>query len=410
MKIFQWIFGELVSKKVMPAQNRQDTHKHLRAITEQNGIRIQQRMIDSSGGARINLAEFNSIKQTKQAKKLIVFTVGNSDGYEREFELFLKMARSFPKVQIAAFNFRNVYASTGRATCEQDWIDDAKSVAYYYRSQGFKNKNILFCGHSLGGAISTMMAAQLYEEDCRQAKQFGAKQPKSIKLINNRSFANLVDVIMIGLLGTGICSMMNAALYGILMASAAALLGAGALVGAEVGLGVGLMTGFYSWVHPRFCYDILRPWFKLATHLVFGVMNAFDSYQKLPENSKDYLVAKNESVTTKYASLHHYLRKDREKNQRALAKEISQLEQIELQQDQDLNPRQQERLCKLKAELLNIKDSKLRHRYIDDGFMSHNDQLCQLTTYHQMRKGAMKEQINGQSVLINKVKRIHNLS
>ncbi|HET9843659.1 MAG TPA: alpha/beta hydrolase, partial [Gammaproteobacteria bacterium] len=312
MNIIRKLFGPAVSKIIMPAQKKEDLYGPVRAIQRDGNVNILNHFI-SAPKASINIAEFTSAPEVPIThKKIVIFSVGNNGNYEQYFYDYVNLARENPHWHIVGFNYRNVLASKGKAESEQDWINDAKSVILHFRNQGCENENILLCGHSLGGAIVTMAASQLYQEDQHAAKTNG-KNPagvKCVRCINDRSFSNLSEEIVISLLGHTRSSIINAVIFGVLVASISLLwvfcfpaIGGLTILSSLnlAGITAGAVLGV-SLLKDTIAYALVRPWVTMLADLTFGRMDALSQYQKIPEESKSYLIAKNDSVVKKAAS------------------------------------------------------------------------------------------------------------
>ncbi len=417
MNIIQWLFGPTASRKLMVSQNRKDEFEDLRKVKLRQGVRIQQEQLESSGGASINVSIFHKAKTTNH-KRVIVIAVGNGHGYEPKHSQLLKLAKKYPDALIAAFNFRNVHASTGIVYGEQDWIDDAKAVALYFRQQGFKNQDILFNGFSLGGAICTMMVNQLYQEDKKKAAPEDKDKVKAIRLVNQRSLSN-ISAELIGVMGQPISALINTAIYaitpGLLALGVSTLFGLGATLGAvsAIGLGIGAGVGILSAVVPTFCASMLMPWMRLFCHVTFGQMDALTAYHQIPEDAKDYIVARHDSRITEPASLHLGLRSATNKKKKNLWREIKSLSM----QADDLKSGTQKntllaRVMTLKNDLRNIHDCEVTHDVVPHmGHYVHNDPLIFFRTHNPLR-GPNHEnypQLSGQEVLESKIDRLFQI-
>lgn len=373
----------LLSRIIMPSRMRKDympdqiNWADLRINRTEKGVVIRNRKIKSTDNARIDCCEYVNAKGKKSAassKKVIIHAVGNFDVYENHTQEFITEAKKFPDTMVVGFNSRGVLASTGNPRSENDWIDDAVSLIEHYRAQGIKTENILLTGHSLGGAIVTLAAAKLYQQDCQKAK---LQNPRSkakipcVKLINNRSFANLTEAALF--LSRGAIGGIVGLMYGSLGAGLA-LLGGVSFFPTLAIFGSVLLTGLLA---KERCAPLLRPWLKGLLWLGFGTMDAARAYKTLPKDSVDYLTAKNDGIS----GLHRAL------------KTIH--------------------LAEPKKDLLNRKDSKIAGTNNNDSNFVHNAPLNQLFTYHRYRsnktKNTLPKQISGQEVMDRKIRRLFHI-
>lgn len=421
MNFVQWLVGPAISKIIMPSQLRVDKFQATRAVKQKNNVDIKHVGVNSTGGAVLDLATFEQPKKPHSKvkdRKLIIFFMGQSLPYETKFDYLIAMAKRYPNATIASFNFRNVGASTGRVSCEQDWVDDARAIVDHFRDLGFCNQNILLSGYSLGGAIATMMAHQVYQHDIKAAN--GQKNKvEPLRLISNRSLSDLIEEIIVSLLGKKVCATINTLTYSVLIGLAffampfmfgmGIAVGKAAMLSALVGTANGAILGAFSMLHEKFCYDMIRPWVTLVLKITFGKMDAISAYRELPEHAKDFLVVKNDSRIKKLSGLYYRI-KDEVKSTirdifRKYKKLVIKLDGVESTQEADTIKGQ---MSDIEDNLRDKFDCKLRHKIVPkDGHCAHVDRLDLLTTYHHMRGQAdTPPQIDGQTVLENKINRL----
>lgn len=398
--LFRWLFGYSTSLLIMPSQLMlaKDDPQFLKARESKaiNGIPFTNHSISSTHKASINFCEAtkNPAVPVKD-QKIIIHAVGNGDCYENHMNEYACLAQQFPNYRIIGFNFRGTMTSTGRAWSENDWIDDVKSVVKHYQAQGVSLDNILLSGHSLGGALVTMAAASLYQEAKEQAAhdKSDPKNVKSVKLLNNRSFANATEYVLITILG----KFGSAILAGLIYGSAIGLLMSASLLTMAV-----LATTFLlslNFITPRLAFGLMRPLVKGALWLSFGTLDAFSAYQSLPENCVDHIVAKNDTVINKLVGLHYALTPTHKEKKAECRKII-------------LENHDAKKKSAALSELLNLKDSKLI--FASDpsgsskanGFEAHNESLFFFRTNHKARGHSGHKQINGEEVLVRKIKRL----
>ena len=371
------IFGFPLSLAILPAQFLFYTKdKTLPSDHREGNINITFKSTPSTGRAHISFTELYSNQAHRQnikKQKIIIHATGNGDCYERHIEDYYRLANSMPSARVVGFNLRGVRKSTGWAWSENDWIDDTISVINYYRRQGVPSKNIVLSGHSLGGAVLTMAAAKLYEQE---------KNSESVNVLNNRSFSSLSDVVVKSFLSTFGSALILFGIFSPLLwlATTITLLNSFAIVG-------GLLAAS-TLLYKETPKILLKPIIEGILWLTFGTMNASKAYQKLPEGSKDYVYAKDDQLILKASSLHQSL-----KPQRTQMKAL-------------INQARQTR--RTHEQLLNMKDSSLCIKDVhrsEYGKYSHVLPLSYLQTHHQLR-----EKLSGQEVLFNKIRRLAKIT
>lgn len=151
-------------------------------------------------------------------------------------------------------------------------------------------------------------------------------------------------------------------------------------------------------IHPQIPEFFFHPILNTVLWLNFGRMDAFKAYQTLPNEAKDYIIAKDDSVIRERATIHYRLKGERKTQKQELRKQIS-------------NTSDRNEKASLRARLLNIKDSKLR--FADDNSISmeaHNCPTAYLKTFHKLRnEDSHHNQINGDIVMDNKCRKLLKL-
>ncbi|MGE4349172.1 MAG: hypothetical protein AB7D28_05365, partial [Candidatus Berkiella sp.] len=365
-------FGSFISKIIMPAQQLYPAAPHDPANQSySDSISSHLKLIKSSGNAQIGVRQFCSTTNLKITPdtKVILHAFGNADCVENhQFEL-QEASYSYKETIVAGMNFRNVGKSQGSVSSEKDWVDDAVAVINHYRSLGIPLKNILLNGHSLGGAILTMAASTIYKEELAALQKSkktitdNDKNECSPRLINNRSFSTLADEIMVSILhglGTGL---LTGTIYG-LLATLFVTTSTAWIIGGTL-----LASGL---IYPQIPEFFFRPILNTVLWLSFGRMDAFSAYQALPNEAKDYIIAKDDGVICERATIHYRLKSQRKTQKKELRKEIS-------------NTSDENEKVSLYARLLNIKDCKLR--FTADNSISveaHNCPMNYLKTFHKL--------------------------
>jgi hypothetical protein len=399
--LFRWLIGYPVSLLIMPSQLllAKDEPNYIQARERKDiqGIPFTNHTVTSTNQANINFCEAtkNPNNQVKD-QKIIIHAVGNGDCYENHMNEYAHLAAQFPDYRIVGLNFRGTMKSTGRAWSENDWIEDIKSVVKQYQDQGVSLQNILLNGHSLGGALATIAAAKIYEEakDKALKEKIDPKTVKSIKLLNNRSFANATEYVLMTMLGKRGTAILAGLIYGSIF---------GILFGASL-LSTAILTTTLlltlNFINPKISYTLMRPLIKCALWLSFGTLDAYSAYKSLPEDCVDHLVAKNDIVIGKMVGLHDALRPSHK------AKKIEYRKII-------LENHDAKKKAAALNELINLKDCNLilandpcEPLKSDAGMIAHNESLLFLRTQHKARGNSKNQQISGEEVLERKIRRL----
>lgn len=362
--------------------------------------------IPSTRRSNVALYETKSkdLKINKDAK-VILHAYGNGDCAENHLYELSHVQRKNPGAIVAGMNFRNVAASgPGNVQTEQDWIDDVIAAVNHYRKKGIPLKNILLHGHSMGGAVMTLAAAQIYQTEIEKLKKPEEELTEAQKLnacprlFNNRSFANLADEVMVSILGgfgTGLIVALMAVAVAMLLPFAGYTippLYIGAVAGGFVTSGL---------LFPQLPEFFLRPVLNTLLWLGFGRMDAFAAYQSLPEKAKDLIVAKDDGVIKQRATIHYKLKSQRQDIKKELREKIK--------KETNLSKKYQ-----LIDKLTDLKDCKVQYsesgkKDIQPSVEAHNVPLSMLNTYHKMRGSKAKSsltQVSGERVLNNKSKKL----
>lgn len=402
----RWITGFPISLALMPAQFLAEynalydiDYKKMRESRKEQGVTINNKTIGSTHGAVVDFCEVSDEAKKSlplQEQKVIIHAMGASDFYENHLHEYVALAKKNPDYRIIGLNFRGVMKSKGRAWSENDWVDDIITVVNYYLAKGVDIENILLHGHSMGGALSTLAAAKIYQDNLKKALKDNPKATtvKSVKLLNNRSFANLTDEIIISILRSKKSALLVGAVYGFLIG---VILGISPLISIGI-ITLGLLTTLS--ISERFIQKLLHPWLEVALWLTFGRMDAAQAYKSLPEHIVDHIVVKNDAVIRDKAGMHEALKPLRSAR-KAYLKTI-----IEKAQN-----KREKQVKTAYAELLNLKDSKVQLKEDpSQGFRAHVVPLDQLITYHHFRRqqpqDRLPKQLSGEEVANNKMERL----
>lgn len=354
--LFRWLLGKPLSWAILPAQFLRDgpTRQAARCSREEAGVRVTHLQVPTSTTSCIDLCEFVSLQSSLPPKKIIIHATGNGDCYENYMDEWLALAAKFPDCKIVGFNFRGVLGSKGYATSETDWIADAVALIEFYRAQGIQTENILLNGHSLGGAVLTLAAATLHARDITRLQQQGVP---AVKVLNNRSFSNLPDVVISLFNRLHITPLIASVPYGLLVACALSYPISGSIM-----LTASALYCVHAALSKTISGTLIRPGIRALLWLTFGTLSADTAAQRMPSQNIDYLVARHDPVIGKDASFHSAMSK-----------------------------------------LLNLKHCKLQ---CAPSMNSHVAPLFMMTTYYNEQTKQGSRSLNGQHVMESKMRRL----
>ncbi|MBP9721577.1 MAG: alpha/beta fold hydrolase [Gammaproteobacteria bacterium] len=299
------VFGHLISKALIRSQKFSKKKKEeiineaasVYLDTEFDNVSSKYLQVPSSGNAKITFVECRYLC-FDLPQKVIIHIYGRQDCVEKHSRELLQKALYFKahNITIVGLNLRNVMASTGIPRCQQDWIDDVKAVVDYYVQSGINLNNILLHGHSMGGAIATLAAAQLYKQELiKNKKSKKSKKSKNcIRVLNDRSFSTLPRVtvkLIFGGFGSGL--FVGCVFAGLALLILAPFIGVTAIA-------ISYFILFYSLVGGFVCPELMK---KLCTGIAnvilgvtFGCMNATQAYNSLPEEAKHFFKVKDDKI------------------------------------------------------------------------------------------------------------------
>lgn len=298
-------------KKIRISSEIDDTEEselsYVEKIVEET-VEKKSFLVDSSKGAKISCIQyryhterFSTQLHHVKSQKIIIHCYGRNDCVERHVGELLKKAELYKddNVTVVGMNFRNVMLSTGKPVCQQDWIDDVIAVVDKYVKQGIDLNDILLHGHSMGGAIVTIAAAQIYQRE-RLLSQ------KSVKIFNDRSFGTLPNIVVelifrgfgsglfIGIIVATITAIPAVAIYGLFGLALANLM----LVG-------GILSGlFIPKVAKALCWVVAN----IVLWPSFGLLEATKAYNSLPQEAKDFIFVKKDNIILGKSGLVHALK------------------------------------------------------------------------------------------------------
>lgn len=419
MKFIKNRIGPFVSRLIMPAQNCiiQEHRDISGSVSAVPGETIKT--VASTQGATIDVFEVAGTSVDAidiKNQKVFIHLHGSCIYYDVFKEFYRKLAKGNPDHRIVGFNCRNVQYSKGIATCEDDWVDDAVAVIRDYEKQGISLENIVLIGHSLGGAILTMAAARIYQEELASK---GKQAARSVKVFSNRSFSTVAHVVAEWLSGGKIGGLVDGLFFGgiyLTIKTISVLFNAGFLASVTAGLisslyivGITALLVGVGHIFPA-KPTLAKPFIRLLVdgflRLSFGPIDALSAYKLLPDNAKDHVMVKDDEVIPPKASLHYGLKPINSPRKQALRERIEKANKAILNGGVDEALQKELRDCT--EELLNLKDSKLR--LSSTNFLSteaHNWDPGFLRTYHKNRgKLGMPKQTDGAEIVQRKLVRM----
>lgn len=323
--IVRWTFGGLVSKFIMPSQSNYprreiDPNKlnKIRIVDKIDSHNIYgiDRIVASTGKAEIFFREYQSAREFSLNKlryspptsnnKIIISAVGNGDVADLAGNMLKNMAHNNLGCRVVGFDCRNVDRSRGRVKSENDWVADAMAVIdYYHNIHKIPYENIILFGHSLGAAILTMAAAQIYK---RELKKYGGDEPRGVYLINSRSFRDLPSVVaeyinLKGLTGGLVLALLGAAI----VFSTGFLFGFSLMIAGIVSGGIATLLVTYGLIFREQAKLIVKFIVGGLINYLFGKMEAAKAFEELPEERRDYIYVKDDEVIQK-AGIHQAMK------------------------------------------------------------------------------------------------------
>lgn len=163
------LWGNFLKKNQKKRRNHPDSSVH-----------VTRKSFQTSDGASLDTIELVA-NNNKKCKEYVVYCWGRADCYEFNLDRLASDALNLSK-KVVSFNFRGVAHSQGQVTSEHDLVNDTIFQIKRLIQKGVKPEKIILHGHSLGGAIGSLAVAQLHEEGY------------PVRLYNDRSFGNLIDV------------------------------------------------------------------------------------------------------------------------------------------------------------------------------------------------------------------------
>lgn len=177
---------------VLPAQEmfRKTPDPKLALWGHQNKtLELQEEYIPAKGGANLKtltVLNKNEAKKDIAEQRYVINFNPNAGRYQDNFNQMTRGANNL-FTHVVGFNYRNTAGSTWKPSdptanvIQKDLVNDGIAQVQHLLDKGVKAKNITLNGHSLGGAVATLVAAH-----------FHAKEEK-VYLFNDRSFSNLTN-------------------------------------------------------------------------------------------------------------------------------------------------------------------------------------------------------------------------
>lgn len=194
--------GKAVGRLVLPAAETQDPDtwpgqcyqkarknfetEEFTNTLEKYTLKKEHHIVETHDGAELDTLTISPKKINPTIKPMyIIKCLGNGYYYEAPATLNETVETVREKnCHYVLFNYRGVGKSTGAASSYEDLVTDALAQAQRLIDDGVDPENIIFDGHSLGGAISTVAAERLHK--LRDWK---------VRAYNDRSFSTTSSVV-----------------------------------------------------------------------------------------------------------------------------------------------------------------------------------------------------------------------
>ncbi|WED42561.1 protein SidB [Legionella cardiaca] len=298
--------GQLLSKMVLPASQSDFITT---STFDGGGLTHEHHTIQTHDGAKLDTLEITHDSQKdlkKEHQKYIINFVGNGMSYHQIVDEMQDDARELG-VNVIGFDLRGVNRSTAEdesiefinegepkpkkvAQSKDELVTDGIAQVQRLLDEGVSPENITLKAHSLGAGIASLVALHFHEQGIR------------INLFHGRSFSSITNNV-VGWLRTG------------------------------------LETGHLESTGGKVLGWIAKPFIKLALTLANWEINAGDAYRAIPEAYKDYMLVRtakadrtenvpDDPVIPHYASLHAFLKSDRQAKKAELDRHIEIAEKL----------------------------------------------------------------------------------
>lgn len=196
-----------------------------------------------------------------EEKKYTIYFEGNATFYENRIYGMANETRNHQRTVIG-FNYRGVGSSTGQTRSFNSMVEDGIAQVQRLLDEGATPENITVSGWSMGGAVATKVTEHFHQ------------QGQKINLVNDRSFSNLINVL-VGFIRT---------------------LGSGGTFGQN--------SGKTETPIGKFLGTLLTPLITVILLATGWEAEAAKAYQKLPDENKKAIHAIDDPMISNYASLH----------------------------------------------------------------------------------------------------------
>lgn len=223
----------------------------------------------------IFLHKNKSDTDAKNERCYILHFFGSGADYENE-ECKSEMLDGFlnQNANVIGFNYRGIGLSSGKVLTQDHLIEDGIAQVQNLLDSGVPSEKIVLKGHSLGGAVATLVAKHFHDIG------------KPVYLFNEKSFSSASKVVV---------GRMRQASF---------------------------KNGHEEKFLPKIYGQILFPFIKVLLNLLNWEINAAKAYKEIPSKYKSYLVVRSpksmrgnrtdDAIIPHYASLHKGLsKKDR---------------------------------------------------------------------------------------------------
>lgn len=274
------LIGKWVGSLVLPAQEvplRNESPTELVFNSDSHSYYPEEICVVTHDQVKLSTLEF--VKPKNESKiseqKYVIHFLGNGVNYLDFFKGRKELVFENQNVNTVFFDYRGVQKSSSNgktvASSKKDLVIDGIAQVQRLLDKGVSAENITLSGHSLGGAIATLVANHFH------------RQNKKLYVFNDRSFSSITDVLV-----------------GWIRARCP--------------------NGYDETFGRKLLGWVLKPLIKFGVSLSGWEINASDAFREIPDKYKNYAVVRtpkanrtmrtiDDFVITHYASLHEALPK-----------------------------------------------------------------------------------------------------
>ncbi len=259
------LFGRaIIGKLILPVQIRKYKFSIDERINDINNneeykkkynLMLNKFKVVTPDGAQLNTL---LIAPKIKSQDYLIYFNANNQFYEEKLNYAQYLIEDL-ECNVLGFNYRGSGQSTGRVKSKDDLVKDGIAQVQKLLDENVDPEHITLYGHSLGGAIATLVTAHFH------------KQGKKIYVFNDRSFSTITRVAV-------------------------------------------------GWLRRRspFLAWLAKPLIKFVLDSTKWEIDAESAYRSIPDSYKEYMVAKSDLVITDEGSLHAALQDEKEETNKEL--------------------------------------------------------------------------------------------